>query len=67
MKSKEVTTWQDEKASQRFTMISPLLADDLDPAKRNQLRSQIAESNDVSETLTFSVLYAHPPKWVSNR
>lgn len=48
MKNKEVTSWQDEKASERFAMISPLLADDLDPAKRSQLRLQIAENNDVS-------------------
>jgi hypothetical protein len=53
MKNKEVTSWQDEKASERFAMISPLLADDLDPAKRCQLRSQIAENNDVSERTLY--------------
>lgn len=53
MKSKEVTNWQDEKASGRFKMISPLLGDELDPAKRAQLRSQIAESNDISERTLY--------------
>ena len=34
MKDKETVSWQDRKASERFAMISPLLADDIDPAKR---------------------------------
>ena len=62
MKNKEVTSWQDEKASERFTMISPLLADDLDPAKRSQLRSQIAEANDISER----TLYRFEAAWHKN-
>ena len=53
MRNKEVTTWQDEKASERFAMISPLLADDLDPAKKCQVRTQIAENNDVSERTLY--------------
>lgn len=53
MKNKETTTWQDEKASERFAMISPLLAEDLDPAKKSQLRSQIADSRDVSERTLY--------------
>lgn len=53
MKNKEVITWQDEKASERFAMISPLLSDGLDPAKRCQIRSQIAENNDVSERTLY--------------
>lgn len=53
MKNKEATSWQDQKASERFQMISPLLADDIDPAKRNQLRSQIAENNDISERTLY--------------
>ena len=44
---------QDEKTSERFAMISPLLADDLDPAKRCQIRSQIAENNNVSERTLY--------------
>ena len=62
MKNKEITTWQDEKASERFTMISPLLADDLDPAKRSQIRTQIAENNDVSER----TLYRLEAAWRKN-
>lgn len=53
MKNKEVTSWQDEKASERFSLISPLLADDLDPAKRAMLRSQIAENSSVSERTLY--------------
>ena len=62
MKNKEVTTWQEEKASERFAMISPLLADDLDPAKRSQIRTQIAENNDVSER----TLYRLEAAWRKN-
>ena len=62
MRNKEVTTWQDEKASERFAMISPLLADDLDPAKKCQVRTQIAENNDVSER----TLYRLEAAWRKN-
>ena len=34
-------------------MISPLLDDGLDPAKRSQLRTRIAENNDVSERTLY--------------
>ena len=53
MENKEIITWQDQKASERFRMISPLLDDGLDPAKRSQLRTRIAESNDVSERTLY--------------
>ena len=53
MENKETITWQDQKASERFRMISPLLDDGLDPAKRSQLRTRIAESNDVSERTLY--------------
>ena len=53
MKNKETVSWQDQKASERFAMISPLLADDLDPAKRSQIRSRIAETNSVSERTLY--------------
>jgi hypothetical protein len=39
MKNKEVNTWQDTRASERFAMISPLLGEDLDPARKSQLRT----------------------------
>ena len=53
MENKEIITWQDQKASERFRMISPLLDDGLDPAKRSQLRTRIAENNDVSERTLY--------------
>ena len=53
MKNKEIVNWQDRKASERFAVIAPLLADDLDPAKRSQLRSQIAETNNISERTLY--------------
>lgn len=59
MKNKEITSWQDEKASQRFAMISPLLANDLDPAKKCQIRQQIAENNDIS----IRTLYRFEAAW----
>ena len=53
MKDKETVSWQDRKASERFAMISPLLADDIDPAKKSQLRSRIAEANNISERTLY--------------
>ena len=44
MQSKEVKKWQDEEALRRYQMIAPLLDEDLDEAKRRQLREEIAES-----------------------
>ena len=42
MQSKEVKKWQDEEALKRYQMIEPLLDEDLDEAKRCQLREEIA-------------------------
>ena len=53
MTNKEVTGWQDQKASERFKMISPLLAEDMDPAKRSQVRTQIAQTHDISERTLY--------------
>ena len=53
METKEIVTWQTQKASERFRMISPLLDDGLDPAKRSQLRTQIAGNNEVSERTLY--------------
>ena len=53
MKDKETVSWQDRKASERFAMISPLLADDIDTAKKSQLRSRIAEANKISERTLY--------------
>ena len=44
-----IRSWQDDTALERFQMIAPLLDEDLDPAKRIQLRRQTAEQNGLSE------------------
>ena len=49
MQSKEVKKWQDEEALKRYQMIAPLLDEDLDEAKRRQLREEIAERNEISK------------------
>lgn len=40
--------WQDDTALKRFQMIAPLMDESVDPAKRVQLRQQIADQNGVS-------------------
>lgn len=40
--------WQEQKALERFRLISPLLQAGLDGAARSQLRNRIAEENDIS-------------------
>ncbi|MGN0292616.1 MAG: DDE-type integrase/transposase/recombinase [Lachnospiraceae bacterium] len=40
--------WQEEAALNRFRLISPLLDDSLDPAKKIRLRESIAEQNGIS-------------------
>lgn len=49
MQSKEVKKWQDEEALKRYQMIAPLLDEDLDEAKRRQLREEIAEKYGISK------------------
>lgn len=49
MQSKEVKKWQDEEALRRYQMIAPLLDEDLDEAKRRQLREEIAEKYEISK------------------
>ena len=49
MQSKEVKKWQDEEALKRYQMIALLLDEDLDEAKRRQLREEIAERNEISK------------------
>ena len=34
-------------------MISPLLAEDMDPVKRSQIRTQIAQTHDISERTLY--------------
>ena len=43
-----IKQWQEQEALSRFQLIAPLLQEDLDDAKRLQLRKQIAQDNDIS-------------------
>lgn len=49
MQSREVKKWQDEEALKRYQMIAQLLDENLDEAKRRQLREEIAAKNDISK------------------
>ena len=44
MESKEIVRWQDMEALRRFQMIAPLVADGVDPARRVELRKELALS-----------------------
>lgn len=43
-----VKQWEEQEALHRFQLISPLLCEDLDNAKKLQLRKKIAEENDIT-------------------
>ena len=43
-----VKQWEEQEALHRFQLISPLLREDLDDAKKLQLRKQIARENEIS-------------------
>ena len=43
-----VRQWEEQEALHRFQLISPLLREDLDDAKKIQLRKQIAEENGIT-------------------
>lgn len=47
-KMNEAKKWQEDTALNRFRMIAPLLAEGLDPAKKQQLREEISQQNQVS-------------------
>lgn len=49
MQSKEARKWQDEETLKRYQMIAPLLDEDLDEAKRRQLREEIAAKYEISK------------------
>ena len=49
MQSKEVKKWQDEEALKRYQMIAPLLDENLDEAKRCQIREEIAARYEISK------------------
>jgi transposase InsO family protein len=48
MEQKEITTWREETALERFQLISPLLDSSLDRDKKIQLRKDIALQNNLS-------------------
>ena len=43
-----VRQWEEQEALHRFQLISPLLREDLDNAKKLQLRKKIAEENEIT-------------------
>lgn len=43
-----IKQWEEQEALHRFQLISPLLREDLDDAKKLQLRKQIANENDIT-------------------
>jgi len=48
MQMNQTNNWQDQQALGRYTAIAPLLDEAMDPAKRNQLRDEIAEKLGIS-------------------
>lgn len=44
----EAKKWQEDEALKRFRLISPLLDETLDPAKRQQLRNEIAANSELT-------------------
>ncbi len=59
---KEVKKWQDEEALKRYRMIAPLLDEDLDEGKRQQLRDDTAEKYGISKRS----LYRYEEKYRSS-
>lgn len=43
-----IKQWEEQEALHRFQLISPLLRENLDDAKKLQLRKQIAKENEIS-------------------
>lgn len=48
MQTNQTNNWQDQQALGRYTSIAPLLDEAMDPAKRNQLRDEIAARLGIS-------------------
>ncbi len=46
--TKIIQKWEEQEALHRFRLIAPLLREDMDDAKRLQLRKRIADENDIS-------------------
>ena len=60
MQSKEVKNWRQEEALERYRMIMPLLDPEIDTAKRNMLREQIAlrEEKSIRTIYRYEKQYA---------
>ena len=54
--------WQEDEALRRFRLISPLLQDGLDEARKIQLRERIAQENGISTR----TLYRYEKAWKEN-
>lgn len=54
--------WQEQQALIRYTLISPLLDETLDPAKRSSLRRKIAEESRISERSLYRYAEAYHEK-----
>ena len=57
-----VKKWQEDEALRRFQLISPLLEEGLDDAKKLQLREQVAKKSGV----TTRTLYRYEKAWREN-
>lgn len=62
MESKEVSSWQEDKALERYQMIAPLLDPSLDDAAKLAKREAIAEENDLS----VRTLYRYEEQYRNN-
>lgn len=49
----DLKSWQEAEALKRFSLIAPLLQEDLDEAKKLMLRRQIAEQNNISVRMLY--------------
>ena len=59
---KTAKKWQEDEALRRFRLISPLLEEGLDDAKKLQLREQIAQKSGI----TTRTLYRYEKAWREN-
>jgi len=63
MESRELRKWQNDQALKRFKIIAPLLDEDIDDAKRRQLREEIAEKEGISTR----TIYRYEEKYRKNQ
>lgn len=53
MQSKEIREWRNQEALKRYQMIAPLMDEELDNAKRCQMREEIAEKEGLSKRTVY--------------